>query len=110
MQHVKTNAASTGMENRRSQQMIQVHQHCCEQDEVVALPVLPVVKPGDESRKDQVEKIVNKGLQHAGKDKTQEWKLYLLKSGRTENYKVLLMPEKGGNGVQECQIPELSSI
>lgn len=64
MQYMKANAATIWMENGGSQQMIQVNQHGRKQDEVVALPVVFVVPVRDRSYKDEMQEVMDDGLEH----------------------------------------------
>jgi hypothetical protein len=68
MQRMKPNAASARIINRDSCQVVKVNQHSKQKQQVRALPMGFVKNIRHNSRKYQVEKIVNKEY-HGGQDK-----------------------------------------
>lgn len=64
MQYMKTYAAPPGVEDRGSEQMIQVHQHSRQQNKPVFLPVVFIIPIGNSAYEDEVEEVVCNCLQH----------------------------------------------
>ena len=64
VQHMKPDATAVRMENRAGQQMIQVNQHGRQEEEPISFPVLFVVPVGDRSYKDEMQEVMDEGLEH----------------------------------------------
>ena len=60
---MKPNAAAPGTKDRRSEQMIQVHQHGRQQDQPVFLTVRLIVPVSNSANEDEVEEVMNNCLQ-----------------------------------------------
>ncbi|MBC6996145.1 hypothetical protein H9S92_18385 [Lewinella lacunae] len=66
MQGVKMDAATVRLKNGVGQQVIQIHQHGRQQQQISPFPILPKAEKGDEKRESEMQEIVNEGL-HSGK-------------------------------------------
>ncbi len=64
MQRVVADTAATRIEDGCGQQVVQVDQHGSQHDEPGALPPVAEEEPGDEPRNEEVEGVVDEGLEH----------------------------------------------
>ena len=63
MQHMESDTTAPGMKDRGGQQMIQIHQHGCQQDQVIFLPPFVVIPVSDSAYEDEVKEVMDKGLE-----------------------------------------------
>ena len=62
---MKANTASPGLKDGMRHQMIHIYQHRRQQEEIILFPMLPVIDPGYECREDEVEEVVDEGLEQS---------------------------------------------
>ena len=58
MQRVKTYTAATGIVHGIGQQVVDIYQHCRDQEQVGRFPLLPEENAGDQRRDQEVQKQV----------------------------------------------------
>ena len=75
MQYMEPDTTAPRHENGICHEVIHIHQHCRQQEEIISFPMFPVVDPRDKCGEDEVEKIVDESLKHFWKLGDQSYEL-----------------------------------